>query len=312
MEGRGLTVGPLQENCFLAKADGAETCIVVDPGDEAERILGEVEQLGGRVEAILLTHTHFDHVGAVAELARATGAKVWCPELEVPILADINSYVFAGLRARTRATTPTRPSRAARRCSSAGLEIEVVFTPGHSPGHVTYAVPGRAGPVQRRRPLPGLGRAHRPARRRLADARAVDRHAARALPRRHDGPARAHGRHHARARARDEPLPHRAGAVLKAPRGTFDILPEQQAGRERVADAAKKVLEGAGYRRIETPTFESTELFSRGVGASTDIVQKEMYTFEDGGGRSITLRPEGTAPVARPTSSTGCTSSPSR
>ena len=86
---------------------------------------------------------------------------------------------------------------------------------------------------------------------------------------------------------------------MKAPRGTFDVLPEQQAGRELDADAAKRVLEGAGYRRIETPTFEATELFSRGVGASTDIVQKEMYTFEDGGGRSITLRPEGTAPVAR-------------
>jgi histidyl-tRNA synthetase len=86
---------------------------------------------------------------------------------------------------------------------------------------------------------------------------------------------------------------------LKAPRGTFDILPEQQAGRERVGDAAKKVLEGAGYRRIETPTFEATELFSRGVGESTDIVQKEMFTFDDGGGRSMTLRPEGTAPVCR-------------
>jgi histidyl-tRNA synthetase len=86
---------------------------------------------------------------------------------------------------------------------------------------------------------------------------------------------------------------------VKAPRGTFDILPDQQAGRERVVDAARRVLEGAGYRRIETPAFETTELFSRGVGASTDIVQKEMYTFEDGGGRSLTLRPEGTAPVAR-------------
>jgi histidyl-tRNA synthetase len=86
---------------------------------------------------------------------------------------------------------------------------------------------------------------------------------------------------------------------VKAPRGTFDVLPDQEAGRERVADAAKRVLEGAGYRRIETPAFEETELFSRGVGASTDIVQKEMYTFTDGGGRSLTLRPEGTAPVAR-------------
>jgi histidyl-tRNA synthetase len=86
---------------------------------------------------------------------------------------------------------------------------------------------------------------------------------------------------------------------LQAPRGTFDVLPDQQAARGRVAGAAERILGGAGYERIETPTFETTELFARGVGESTDIVQKEMYTFEDGGGRSLTLRPEGTAPVAR-------------
>jgi histidyl-tRNA synthetase len=77
------------------------------------------------------------------------------------------------------------------------------------------------------------------------------------------------------------------------------VLPEQALARARVEEAARRVLEGAGYERIETPTFESTELFARGVGASTDIVQKEMYTFEDGSGRSLTLRPEGTAPVCR-------------
>jgi histidyl-tRNA synthetase len=86
---------------------------------------------------------------------------------------------------------------------------------------------------------------------------------------------------------------------LKAPKGTYDVLPEQQAARDRVESAARSVLEGAGYQRIETPTFEATELFARGVGASTDIVQKEMFTFEDQGGRSLTLRPEGTAPVCR-------------
>jgi histidyl-tRNA synthetase len=86
---------------------------------------------------------------------------------------------------------------------------------------------------------------------------------------------------------------------VRAPKGTSDLLPEQQADRERVAQAAQRILEGAGYRRIETPTFEATELFSRGVGESTDIVQKEMFTFDDGGGRSMTLRPEGTAPVCR-------------
>jgi histidyl-tRNA synthetase len=87
--------------------------------------------------------------------------------------------------------------------------------------------------------------------------------------------------------------------VIQAPRGTFDILPDSAARRKVVEEQAEKVLGAAGYRRIETPTFEATDLFARGVGEATDIVQKEMYTFDDGGGRSLTLRPEGTAPVCR-------------
>jgi histidyl-tRNA synthetase len=87
--------------------------------------------------------------------------------------------------------------------------------------------------------------------------------------------------------------------VIQAPRGTFDVLPEEAARREIVEAHAKRVLQAAGYGRIETPAFEYTELFARGVGEATDIVQKEMYSFEDGAGRSLTLRPEGTAPVAR-------------
>src|SRR6185312_8095249 len=86
---------------------------------------------------------------------------------------------------------------------------------------------------------------------------------------------------------------------LKAPRGTFDVLGEQAVARQALEAKARALLGGAGYERIETPVFESTELFARGVGASTDIVSKEMFTFEDGGGRSLTLRPEGTAPVCR-------------
>ncbi|PZS12440.1 MAG: histidine--tRNA ligase, partial [Solirubrobacterales bacterium] len=87
--------------------------------------------------------------------------------------------------------------------------------------------------------------------------------------------------------------------MIQAPRGTFDVLPHDGAARELVQAHAKRILGAAGYRRIETPAFEATELFSRGVGAATDIVRKEMYTFDDGGGRSLTLRPEGTAPVCR-------------
>ncbi len=86
---------------------------------------------------------------------------------------------------------------------------------------------------------------------------------------------------------------------LTAPRGTFDILPEQASVRAEIEHMARELLETAGYGRVETPTFEATELFARGVGEATDIVQKEMYSFDDGGGRSLTLRPEGTAPVCR-------------
>jgi histidyl-tRNA synthetase len=87
--------------------------------------------------------------------------------------------------------------------------------------------------------------------------------------------------------------------VIQAPRGTFDILPESAQQRKLVEAEADRILGAAGYRRIETPIFEATDLFARGVGETTDIVQKEMYTFDDGGGRSLTLRPEGTAPVCR-------------
>jgi histidyl-tRNA synthetase len=87
--------------------------------------------------------------------------------------------------------------------------------------------------------------------------------------------------------------------VIQAPRGTFDVLPDDAARREVVERHARRILGAAGFRRIETPTFEATELFARGVGEATDIVQKEMYSFDDGSGRSLTLRPEGTAPVAR-------------
>ncbi|MCL2419723.1 MAG: histidine--tRNA ligase [Conexibacteraceae bacterium] len=87
--------------------------------------------------------------------------------------------------------------------------------------------------------------------------------------------------------------------MIQAPKGTHDVLP-QDIGRRRVLeDHAERIFAAAGYQRIETPVFEATELFARGVGEATDIVQKEMYSFDDGGGRSLTLRPEGTAAVCR-------------
>jgi histidyl-tRNA synthetase len=88
-------------------------------------------------------------------------------------------------------------------------------------------------------------------------------------------------------------------ARFQAPKGTFDILPASASRRARIESAAADLLGRAGYGRIETPIFEDTELFERGVGQSTDIVRKEMFTFTDLGERSVTLRPEGTAPIAR-------------
>lgn len=141
MEVRGLTVGMLQENCYIARADGSDTVIVVDPGEEGPRILETVAAMNARVEAILLTHCHFDHVGAVAELARATNAPVTCPELETAMLEDINSFTFPGF-GPYEGYTADATVKGGETLSAAGLTLEVLFTPGHSPGHVTYAADG--------------------------------------------------------------------------------------------------------------------------------------------------------------------------
>jgi histidyl-tRNA synthetase len=88
-------------------------------------------------------------------------------------------------------------------------------------------------------------------------------------------------------------------AKHQAPRGTYDLLPDQAGVRARIVGDARVLVEGAGFGQLDTPVFEDTELFVRTVGEATDIVRKEMYTFSDQGGRSLTLRPEGTAPVCR-------------
>jgi glyoxylase-like metal-dependent hydrolase (beta-lactamase superfamily II) len=139
---RGFTVGPVQENTWLVRRDGADRALMIDPGDEADRLLGVMEELGVGLDAILLTHTHFDHVGAVAPVARATGAPVYCPKIEVGVLADIMSFVpWAGF-GPFESYDADETLEGGERLSLAGLDIDVIFTPGHSPGHVTYAVEG--------------------------------------------------------------------------------------------------------------------------------------------------------------------------
>ena len=86
---------------------------------------------------------------------------------------------------------------------------------------------------------------------------------------------------------------------IEAPRGTHDVLPAEQPLWQTVTREMERLCALYGYRRIQTPGFEDTDLFRRTSGAGSDIVQKEMYTFDDRGGRSLTLRPEGTAPICR-------------
>jgi hydroxyacylglutathione hydrolase len=137
MDARCFTVGPLQENCWIVRREDSDQALVIDPGDEADRLIDAVEGL--TVDAILLTHTHFDHVGAVAALARHTGAPVYCPKLEVPILQDINSYVFPGF-GPYEPYDPEETVEGGEQLTLAGLDIEVIFAPGHSPGHVCYSI----------------------------------------------------------------------------------------------------------------------------------------------------------------------------
>jgi len=146
-EVRAFTVGPVQENCYIVR-NGAEPtrAVIVDPGDEPERLLAAIDALGVQIEAILLTHCHFDHIGAVAPLARASGAPVYCPEIERPLLADITRWTPPGF-GPFESYEPEHTVRGGEHLSLAGLEFDVIFTPGHSPGHVTYAVRSPAHPA---------------------------------------------------------------------------------------------------------------------------------------------------------------------
>lgn len=141
MDVRSFTVGPVAENCYLARVEDSDRALIIDPGEEAPRILKAVEELGVGIDAILLTHCHFDHIGAVTPVAEATGAPVYCPELEVSILADIMSFVPWPDFGPYESYEADETVSGGERLELAGLGIEVVFTPGHSPGHVTYVVP---------------------------------------------------------------------------------------------------------------------------------------------------------------------------
>jgi len=141
MEARWLTVGPVQENTWIARRDGASEALLIDPGDEPDTLKNALRELDATVAAILITHCHFDHVGAVAEMARSTGAEVYCPAGEVFILENINDFVRMPGFGPFESYSPERTVSAGDRLQLAGFEIDVIGTPGHSPDHVTYSIP---------------------------------------------------------------------------------------------------------------------------------------------------------------------------
>jgi glyoxylase-like metal-dependent hydrolase (beta-lactamase superfamily II) len=147
MDVRMFTVGPIQENCFLVRGDGEATgsAFIVDPGEEAPKLLGAIDALGVKLEAILLTHCHFDHIGAVAPVAKATGAPVYCPQIEVPLLQDVMAFVPWPGFGPFESWDPEHTVAGGETLKLAGFDIDVLYTPGHSPGHVTYAIAGAHG-----------------------------------------------------------------------------------------------------------------------------------------------------------------------
>lgn len=142
IEAHSFTVGPVAENCFIVRLAGSDRAIVIDPGEESPRLEHAIAELGVTVEAILLTHTHFDHIGAVAPLARATGAPVWCPEIERVVLADIMRFVPWPGFGPFESYEADHLLNGGEVLELAGMTIDVIFTPGHSPGHVTFAIRG--------------------------------------------------------------------------------------------------------------------------------------------------------------------------
>ena len=136
-----FTVGQVAENSFIFRRDGSDRALIVDPGDEAPKLLGAIEEMGVTLDAILLTHTHFDHVGAVAPVAKATGAEVWVPKIERPVLADIMSFVPWPGFGPFESYDAEHDLEGGEQLQLAGFDIDVLFTPGHSPGHVTFSIP---------------------------------------------------------------------------------------------------------------------------------------------------------------------------
>lgn len=135
-----LSVSPIGTNCYVVRGPGADDAVAVDPGGEAPRILLTLEEMGARCTAILITHGHWDHLGAVAELADATGARVHMARAERTLLERVETISPAELGLRSY--SPEVLLEGGEKLELAGIAFEVVRIPGHSPAHLAYAANG--------------------------------------------------------------------------------------------------------------------------------------------------------------------------
>jgi hydroxyacylglutathione hydrolase len=134
-------LGPIQTNCYVVRTGrGAPEAAVVDPGADAAALRLELAQMGAKCAAILITHGHYDHLGAVADLAEGTGAPVYMPAGERQLLEQYRDYAPAAFPGRPYA--PDHVLEGGETVSVAGIDFEVVPVPGHSPAHIAYYADG--------------------------------------------------------------------------------------------------------------------------------------------------------------------------